>query len=75
MDCGDLIAGQGTQFKERVIERVVFYTHGGSDPLPERLKPELRVDAVSSASRLDRAETAAETLANLIESKFPGGEP
>lgn len=49
---------------------IVFFTRGTEDPMPERVKPDIRVDAVSSASRADRVESRAEELALLIEKRF-----
>jgi hypothetical protein len=49
---------------------VVFYTRGTEDPMPERSKPDLRVDAISSASKQDREDSRAEQLAALIEKRF-----
>jgi hypothetical protein len=49
---------------------VVFYTRGTEDPMPERSKPDLRVDAISSASKKDREELRAGELAELIEKRF-----
>jgi hypothetical protein len=49
---------------------VVLYTRGTEEPLPERSKPDLRVDAISSASREDREDLRAGELAALIEKRF-----
>jgi hypothetical protein len=49
---------------------IVFYTRGTEDPLPERSKPDLRVDVVTSASRDDRVATRADELATLMASRF-----
>lgn len=49
---------------------VVFFTRGTEDPMPERVRPDIRVDAVSSASRADRVEGRAEELAALIRKRF-----
>ena len=49
---------------------IVFFTRGTEDPMPEQKKPDIRVDAVSSASRADRVETRATELAALIRKRF-----
>ena len=49
---------------------VVFYTRGTEDPMPVRSKPDLRVEAISSASKKDREGLRAEQLAALIEARF-----
>ncbi len=49
---------------------LLFYTRGGEDPLPERRLPDIRVDAISSASRKDLVESKAQELAVLLERKF-----
>ncbi len=49
---------------------IVFYTRGTDDPMPERSKPDLRVDAISSASRDDRVETRADELVALLMKRF-----
>ena len=48
---------------------IVLYTRGTEDPMPERSKPTLQVDSISSASRSDRVETRAEQLASLISKR------
>jgi hypothetical protein len=52
---------------------VVFYTRGTEDPMPDRSKPDLKVDSISSASRDDRVELRAGQLAALIAKRFQGG--
>jgi hypothetical protein len=49
---------------------VLLYTRGAESPLPESAKPDLKVDAVSSASRDDRVETRAGELAALLVKRF-----
>jgi hypothetical protein len=49
---------------------ILFTTRGAETPLPESLRPDLPVDAVSSASRADRVDTRAEELAALIAKRF-----
>ncbi len=49
---------------------VVFFTRGTDDPMPERARPDIKVDAVSSASRADRVESRAAELAALIRQRF-----
>ncbi len=45
---------------------VVFYTRGTEDPMPEKLKPDIRVDVVTSASLTDRVEQRGQELAALL---------
>jgi hypothetical protein len=47
-----------------------FFTRGTEDPMPERWRPDLQVDAVSSASRDDRVQRRAQELAALLEERF-----
>jgi hypothetical protein len=49
---------------------IVFFTRGTEDPMPEWSKPDIKVDAVSSASRNDRVEERAGQLAALIRKRF-----
>jgi hypothetical protein len=49
---------------------VLFFTRGSEDPMPEKYKPDVRVDAVSSASREDRVESRAQQLADLLRRRF-----
>ena len=49
---------------------VLLYTRGTEDPLPGSVRPDLRVDAVSSASRDDRVEMRAQELAALLAKRF-----
>lgn len=49
---------------------IVFYTRGTEDPMPERSKPKLLVDSLSSASRDDRVERRALELADLVEQRL-----
>ncbi|UCF96205.1 MAG: hypothetical protein JSV89_13575 [Spirochaetaceae bacterium] len=49
---------------------IVFFTRGSEDPLPEKQKPDLRIDAVSSASRDDQVDMRADQLADLVKRRF-----
>jgi hypothetical protein len=49
---------------------VLLYTRGVDGPLPESVRLDLRVDAVSSASRADRVEARAAELATLLAKRF-----
>jgi hypothetical protein len=49
---------------------IVLYTHGGQASLPDSLKPDVQVDAVSSPSLDERVETAADSLAFLIRNRW-----
>ncbi len=49
---------------------IVFYTRGTDDPMPEKYKPDLDVDAVSAASVDARVDERAEELAKLIRKRF-----
>ena len=49
---------------------VLLYTRGVEGPLPESVKLDLQVDAVSSASRVDRMDMRAEQLAALLMRRF-----
>jgi hypothetical protein len=48
---------------------IVFYTRGTDDPMPERAKPDLKVDSISSASRDESVVSRARELAALIEKR------
>jgi hypothetical protein len=49
---------------------ILFFTRGSEDPLPEKSRPDIRVDAVSSASKDERVESKAGELAALLEQRF-----
>jgi hypothetical protein len=49
---------------------ILFYTRGSEEPMPEKSRPKLKVDAVSSASKADRVDMRAEELAVLLEQRF-----
>lgn len=49
---------------------VVFYTRGTDTPLPDKDKRDIQVDALSSASSLDRADRLAEQLVALLEKRL-----
>jgi len=49
---------------------IVLYTRGTDDPTPPRAGLDLKVDAISSASRNDRVDARAEQLATLIKERF-----
>jgi hypothetical protein len=49
---------------------IVFYTSGSEAEKPASTKPDIRVDAVCSASRYDRADRRAGQLAALLEKRF-----
>jgi hypothetical protein len=49
---------------------IVFYTRGTDDPMPDKYKPDLGVDAISAASVNARVDERAEELAELIRKRF-----
>jgi hypothetical protein len=49
---------------------ILFFTRGTEDPLPEKNKPDIQIDAVSSASKDARVELRARELVALIEKRF-----
>jgi hypothetical protein len=49
---------------------ILFFTRGTEDPMPEKNKPDIRIDAVSSASKDTRVEQRAEQLVALIEQRY-----
>jgi hypothetical protein len=49
---------------------IVFFTRGSEEPVPEKYKLDLGVDAVSSASKDARIEVRAEQLVDLLDERF-----
>ena len=49
---------------------ILFFTRGTEDPMPEKNKPDIQIDAVSSASKDARVQQRAEELAALLEQRF-----
>jgi hypothetical protein len=49
---------------------ILFYTRGSEEPMPEKNKPDIQVDAVSSASKDERVEERAAQLVSLLEQSF-----
>lgn len=49
---------------------ILFYTGGSDDPMPEKNKPNIQVDAVSSASNDSRVYERAAQLVSLLEQRF-----
>lgn len=49
---------------------IVFCTRGTEEPMPDRSKPDLNVDSVSSASRDDRVDLRAKQLSALVVQRF-----
>ncbi len=49
---------------------ILFFTRSSDDPLPQNKAPQVRVDAISSASRADQVGPRAEKLALLITSRL-----
>ena len=66
--------GRVTQFLQKDplnAKIVVFYTVGDEDHPPSgRHKPDIRVDAVASASKSSRVQERADELVALIEKRF-----
>jgi hypothetical protein len=49
---------------------ILFYTGESDDPMPEKNKPNIQVDAVSSASKDSRVDERAAQLVSLLEQRF-----
>jgi len=49
---------------------ILFFTRGTEDPMPEKHKPDIQIDAVSSASKDTRVEKRARELVVLLEKRF-----
>ncbi|HUT65706.1 MAG TPA: hypothetical protein VMZ05_06105 [Spirochaetota bacterium] len=68
------IDGRVTQFlqKDTTSQKViVFYTYGSEDAgIPDWAKPDIKVDAVTSASLPNRVEERADELVILIKNRF-----
>jgi len=65
--------GRVTRFLEHnpTDHRVIlFFTRGSDDPLPQGKGPDVKVDAISSASRADRVQQRADQLALLIRERL-----
>jgi hypothetical protein len=75
-----ITAMQGGRMSEKVItylgqdpenpKMIVFFTRGSEDPLPEKYRLDIHVDAVSSASKDARVGLRAEQLVDLLERRF-----
>jgi hypothetical protein len=58
---------KGNPTNQKVI---LFLTRGTDDPMPQSKMPDVKVDSISSASRMDGVEMRADQLAVLIRERL-----